>query len=208
MTVILFWAIAFAATQGGHPMEFQGGSPHAHSGFLTVSELTPPAAMRRVPAPGTDPWLDFASHYFKIIYVLRALDADHDYVISADEIAGAPAALRQLDLDGDGNLSAEEAGMCLGDGSLPGCGGEHPSGPETPGVVRSTEQREHFRAVFMAANPVLSALDADHDSKISLSEIRNAPAALKRLDLNGDGKLLPVEVAPDSIAKDVLLRGK
>ena len=27
-------------------------------------------------------------------------------------------------------------------------------------------------------------------------------------DLNGDGKLLPVEVAPESVAREILLRGK
>jgi len=37
-----------------------------------------------------------------------ALDADGDGVISKDEIAGAPAALRKLDKDGDGKVSLEE----------------------------------------------------------------------------------------------------
>ena len=57
----------------------------------------------------------------------------------------------------------------------------------------------------MGANPVLAALDTDHDSEISASEIRNAPAALRRLDLNGDGKLLPVEIAPESVARKILM---
>jgi hypothetical protein len=60
----------------------------------------------------------------------------------------------------------------------------------------------------MGANPVLAALDADHDAVISASEIESAAAALKRLDLNGDGKLLPVEVAPESIARKILMNKK
>ena len=51
---------------------------------------------------------------------------------------------------------------------------------------------------------MLAALDTDHDAEISASEIRNAQAALKRLDLNGDGQLLPVEVAPDSEVRKIL----
>src|SRR5690348_12090642 len=37
-----------------------------------------------------DPWRDYASTYFRVILALRVLDTDHDYVISAAEIANAP----------------------------------------------------------------------------------------------------------------------
>ena len=37
------------------------------------------------------------------------------------------------------------------------------------------------------------ALDANHDGVIDANEIANAPAALKTLDKNGDGKLTPDE---------------
>ena len=180
LSAIFFCGLVFAATNGARPFKFLIGSPDPRSGVLSVtrSSIEPavPDATVRIPAPAIDPWREFASRYFKIISVLGALDANHDYVISADEIAAAPEALRRLDLDGDGNLSAEECGLS--------------GGP---------------RAVFMRASPVLAALDTDHDSEISASEIRNAPAALMRLDLNGDGKLLPVEIAPDSVARKILL---
>ncbi len=183
LSAILFSALVFVATNDARPLKFLIGSPDPRAGVLNVtrSSIQPavPDAIVRVPSPAIDPWRDFASHYFKIIYVLGALDTDHDYVISASEIAAAPAALRQLDLNGDGKLSAEECGLWGGS-----------------------------RTLFMHANPVLAALDTDHDSEISASEIRNAAAALKRLDLNGDGKLLPVEIAPDSVAREILLRGK
>jgi hypothetical protein len=67
----------------------------------------------------------------------------------------------------------------------------------------SPTQMERFRAVYMGSSPVLAALDVDHDSVISAREIRNAQSALKRLDLNGDGQLLPVEIAPDSEARKI-----
>ena len=43
--------------------------------------------------------------------------------------------------------------------------------------------------------PLLQALDADGDGIISAAEIANAPAALKTLDKNGDGKLTRTSTA-------------
>ncbi len=45
-------------------------------------------------------------------------------------------------------------------------------------------------------SPAFLALDTDHDGVISAAEIANAPAALKSLDKNGDGKLTEDEVRP------------
>lgn len=209
LSAIFFCALVFAATNGARPIMFLIGSPNPRSGVLSVTrsaiESAVPDATVRVPAPAVDPWRNFASKYFKIIYVLRALDANHDYVISADEIVAAPAALQQLDLDVDGKLTAEECGFCLGAGYVPGCRGDNGTvGDEHGHIEWSRDQVERFRAIFMAYSPVLAALDTDHDSEISAIEIQNAAAALRRLDLNGDGKLLPVEIAPDSEARKIL----
>jgi hypothetical protein len=192
LSAIFFWMVIVAATNGARPIMLLGASSFPRSGLLKVNPSSVQLASRdaavRVPPPAADPWYDFASHYFKIIYVLGALDADHDYVISAAEIAAAPAALLQLDLNGDGKLSAAESGFYIG-------------GAESirPGLLNG------FRTAFMSANPVLAALDTDHDGEISAREILNAPAALRRLDLNGDGKLLPVEIAPESVVRQILM---
>jgi hypothetical protein len=45
-------------------------------------------------------------------------------------------------------------------------------------------------------SPLMEALDANHDGVIDADEIANAPAALKKLDKNGDGKLTPDELRP------------
>ena len=45
-------------------------------------------------------------------------------------------------------------------------------------------------------NPLMEALDTNHDGVLSAEEIANAPASLKKLDKNGDGKLTPDELRP------------
>src|SRR5258705_195860 len=82
-----------------------------------------------------------ASFYFKAIRVLKVLDADGDLIISPWEMMTAPAALRKLDRDGDGKLSAEECGFF-------------------PGEI-SNDVLAHARREFMAIHPVLDALDTD-----------------------------------------------
>jgi hypothetical protein len=55
--------------------------------------------------------------------IIAALDANHDGVIDADEIANAPAALKALDKNGDGVLTPDEFD-----------GRPHPPGPrKSPG---------------------------------------------------------------------------
>jgi hypothetical protein len=44
--------------------------------------------------------------------------------------------------------------------------------------------------------PIIAVLDANHDGVIDADEIANAPAALKKLDKNGDGKLTQDELRP------------
>jgi Ca2+-binding EF-hand superfamily protein len=109
--------------------------------------------------------------YFKLLLVLKALDIDEDNVISAGEIANAPAALRRLDKNHDGGLSPEECGFRFGDSA-----------------------RAKLR--FMQFHPVNAALDADSDGSISAREINHAAESLSRLDSNHDGTLTLFELLP------------
>ena len=49
---------------------------------------------------------------------------------------------------------------------------------------------------FMRMFPIMAALDADGNGQISTEEIKAAPAALKKLDKNNDGKLTDAELLP------------
>jgi len=108
--------------------------------------------------------------------LVKALYANHDGVIDAKEIANAAAALLTLDTNGDGQLTADEYMPKRPDGSTngppPGAHGHHPK------------------------PPLLSVLDANGDGIIDAKEIANAPAALLKLDKNGDGQLTPDEYRP------------
>jgi len=59
--------------------------------------------------------------------IIGALDANHDGVIDANEIANASKALQTLDRDGDGQLTPDE--VHPHPPGRPGMGGPHPDGP-------------------------------------------------------------------------------
>ena len=69
-------------------------------------------------------------------------------------------------------------------GGPPGGPGGFPGGPGGP-------------AGFLRMLPVMGALDTDGDDEISASEIAEATAHLKKLDLNNDGKLSSEELRPN-----------
>jgi hypothetical protein len=135
---------------------------------LSSSALVVNAQNSGNPPPGGNPGGMGPRHRPPPLPLIMALDANHDRVIDASEIANAGTALLTLDKNGDGKLTADEY--------LPPVPANAPKDaprPPLPAVVK--------------------ALDANGDGVIDASEIANAPAALKSLDKNGDGRLTPDE---------------
>jgi Ca2+-binding EF-hand superfamily protein len=74
---------------------------------------------------------------------------------------------------------------------------------------KPAEKRPQNPTEKRSQNPIIAALDANHDGEIDAAEIANAPAALRKLDKNGDGKISRAEMraerkadqAGDSTAK-------
>jgi hypothetical protein len=174
---------AAAINYGGGAQSFLVGVHHPSPHLLPIArasvtgtDLNTTTKFGPVPE---DPWRAIASVYFKIIRVLAVLDADQDLLISPWEIFTAPAALRRLDTDHAGKLSAEKCGFFIGTDKMP------------PDVV------QRARLAFIGENPVLAAFDTDHDGEISTVAIANSAMSLKLLDRNGDGRLTPDELIPD-----------
>ena len=121
--------------------------------------------------------------------LLLALDGDEDGEISAAEIENAVEALKKVDKNNDGKLSGEELLPQFG---FPGGG---TGVPDQPGFgPRPTSGRgSGFRVPPL---PLMSALDADSNEEISAAEMKDAVAALKKLDKNNDGKLSGEESLP------------
>jgi serine/threonine protein kinase len=102
-----------------------------------------------------------------LMRLIGALDRNHNGVIEKDEIASASASLKSLDANNDGVLEPGEY-LTAADMS----GGDY----------------KQFRIVI--------ALRPDANGVIGSNEIANAPAELRALDSNGDGKLDPSEFGP------------
>lgn len=124
--------------------------------------------------------------------ILNAVDVNQDGVLSAAEIANAPAQLRKLDKNGDGKLSAAEAGIqAPGGGGRGGEGrgggrGEGAKGPKVPDA--EPPSAEELTATLMM-------FDADHDGKLQKSEVPERLQGLfERGDTNHDGVLTREEI--------------
>jgi len=125
--------------------------------------------------------------------IILALDANHDGIISAEEIANAPAALKTLDKNGDGQLTMDELLPPRPPGGPDGPGGLGGDGPpDGPPPPDAEGKHPHHRPV----PPIIAALDTNGDGVISADEIANASASLLKLDKNGDGQLTMDELRP------------
>lgn len=120
--------------------------------------------------------------------VVRAVDANRDGVLSAEEIQAAPQALKALDQDHDGVLSAAELRPAR-PANAPTDAPKRPAGaPNRPDSPPADRPRP--------LDPVMLALDADRDGALAATEIDNAPTSLKTLDRNNDGNLTRDEYRP------------
>lgn len=117
---------------------------------------------------------------------IAALDTNQDGIIDSAELAAAPTSLKTLDTNNDGALSADELHPRRG----PGGPGGGPGGPG-PGNGPEGEKRGN-----RPLPPILTALDANQDGTIDVTELANASAALKQLDKNQDGQLSAEELHP------------
>jgi len=193
-------AVVLIGKGGTGARPFLIGAHYSRPGLLPINRNSVTGSeLNTTVKPGPDPfeaWLKLARPYFASMPVLRALDADRDLTLSPTEIGNAAPALRKLDANHEGKLTAEECGLEIDWSSVP---------LEMPAPFRPAMLAQ-LRREFMSYHPVLAVLDADHDGEISGWEIDHAAAALKKLDRNHDGYLTPDELVPFAMAAHAGLR--
>ena len=118
--------------------------------------------------------------------ILLALDLNGDGILDANELAAAAQSLLKLDKNGDGQLTPDEYRPPRPDGQFHGTPPPRPAGQGNQDAPPLQRPRP----------PLDTALDEDGDEIISAAEIAKAPLLLKKLDLNGDGRLTPDEFQP------------
>lgn len=138
--------------------------------------------------------------------ILNALDINHDGAIDASELANAPQALKKLDKNGDGQLTSDEyrpprpvergpdarerrENDDRGEPRNTGSDDDHPGRDE----ARNNDRLRQSRRLEKPRPLLDTALDENGDEIISAQEIAKATTLLKKLDVNGDGRLTPGE---------------
>lgn len=142
--------------------------------------------------------------------LLVAIDTDRDRVLSEHEIRQSHVALRELDTNNDGRLTAAELGPLAngqqsgrrsraqpGDrdrNAAPSGRGQRRGQPRDSGAARQSDGPTRDRGNGTSA--VLAILDGNQDGELDRAEIRSAPASLRQRDVNGDGELDRTELQP------------
>ena len=141
-----------------------------HDGSLTADELQPqPGGEGGGPEGASAPSPDV------LVQQLMSFDKNQDGVLTTDEV---PERLQNLfaraDANHDGKLTPAELRTLAQKQAPPA------AGPE----------REGFR------DPLLTAVDTDHDGALSAAEIAGSSKSLLTLDVNHDGQLTADEMRP------------
>jgi len=124
--------------------------------------------------------------------ILNAVDVNQDGILSAAEIADAPAQIRKLDKNGDGKLTQDEAGLRMGGGR----GGGRGRGGEGRGGDGGGDEPPAPAPTAAELTATLMMFDANHNGQLEKSEVPERMQGLfERGDTNHDGVLTQDEIA-------------
>src|SRR5262245_41645301 len=128
--------------------------------------------------------------------IFGALDTDHDNALSAAEIDGAAAVLRQLDKNGDGRITADEFPAGRG-----GPGGRGPGGRGRGGSGVGDEPPAQPTSPDELAD-LLMSFDKNKDGRLTKAEVpERLQGVFARADENKDNVLTPDEIKKAAAAQ-------
>jgi Ca2+-binding EF-hand superfamily protein len=134
--------------------------------------------------PQEGPPTDIAEETVK---ALMAFDANGDGKLSKDELPERfQGIFDRADANKDGFLTPDEIRK-MAAAQAP---------PADPGGREGGREGGRGEMNFIRMDPILAAVDANGDGVISAEELRNAPAAIRKLDRHGDGQIRREEVMP------------
>jgi Ca2+-binding EF-hand superfamily protein len=178
LSLLSFAAAGFLISHGGSHLQSVIGSRETSPSGVRVHSGSPAANLSTEIRMSSADILEIGSirrlvaGYFVDVTVLDALDLNHDLVISADEIANAPRALRSLDANGDGALDAEECGKVFA--------GDFMRLNPVLAVLDANHDGLISGSEIRNAAAALERLDSNHDGRLTAEELLPDPL-LKRL---------------------------
>ena len=141
---------------------FQRGDTN-HDGKLTGDEIRAMAEAQADPQ-GRPAGRNNAAVQLRTDPITDAIDFDHDGIFSAAEIASAPGALKTLDKNGDGMLSAEELRVRQQTPRERAAHSMDEWDGDRDGFLTKGELPDRVQANF-------DAMDLNHDGKVDLEEL-------------------------------------
>lgn len=149
--------------------------------------------LRRVTGAGASPNVQNRGAGMEEAVLFKALDANADGALSAEEVAAAPAALKRLDRDGDGQITRREVMAAAAPAGRPPAPGPMPALERLKRLDRNGDGKLAQDELPPFLQNRFDKLDANADGFVDLEELKRAVEVLRRQGPNEGAPARPAE---------------